>query len=181
MTITDLGQSWSEPQFGVVKTSTSDTVGTPVMFIGGGYSSDNSSGKAILAINVLTGAVVKTFKNFGTLDQHELQHPQLGHSGGLERQRLHRQGVRGRHGRATVADRQIHDFHQRVAPFPNCDENITNWEAQLIFVSDSAHTRKFFYPPALTLEKGYDLLFIGTGDRENACAGDRRGPILLHP
>ena len=28
---------------------------------------------------------------------------------------------------------------------------------------------KFFYPPSVTLEKGYDLVFMGTGDRENAC------------
>jgi hypothetical protein len=58
--IPELGQSWSEPQFGVVKTSAADTVGTSVFFIGAGYSSDHSSGKAILAINVFTGAV----KNF---------------------------------------------------------------------------------------------------------------------
>jgi type IV pilus assembly protein PilY1 len=29
--------------------------------------------------------------------------------------------------------------------------------------------KKFFYPVAVTLERGYDLIFAGTGDRENTC------------
>ena len=59
------GESWAEPRFGRVKTSDSDTTGTPVFFIGGGFSADNTTGKAVLAINVLTGAVVKKFYNDG--------------------------------------------------------------------------------------------------------------------
>ena len=168
--IPELGQTWSEPQFGIVKTSAADTVGTPVFFIGGGYSSDNSSGKAILAINVLTGAPVKTFRNEGSLTGMNYSIPSS----------------------VTVVDANDNGFVDKVyvgdlggqlwrlgkfttsssvsLTFPECDENIMNWEAQVLFVSDSSYGRKFFYPPALTLEKGYDLLFIGTGDRENACA-----------
>ena len=62
--------------------------------------------------------------------------------------------------------------------FPDCDENINNWTAQKIFtaptytVDSTTGYRKFFYPPSVTLEKGYDLLFMGTGDRENACDTD---------
>ncbi|MBW2406621.1 MAG: hypothetical protein JRF17_04570 [Deltaproteobacteria bacterium] len=59
--IAELGETWSEPRFGVVKTTDGDTIGTPVFFIGGGYSSNNSSGKAVIAVNVLTGRVVKKF------------------------------------------------------------------------------------------------------------------------
>jgi type IV pilus assembly protein PilY1 len=171
VTITELGQSWSEPQFGVVKTSASDTVGTPVLFIGGGYSENNSSGKAILLINVFTGAVVKMFKNADPLTSMNYSIPSS----------------------VTIVDWNDNGFIDKVyvgdtggqlwrigkfatstsiaLPFPDCDENIANWDAQVIFISDSStYARKFFYPPALTLEKGYDLLFIGTGDRENACA-----------
>ncbi|UCD81177.1 MAG: hypothetical protein JSW26_07045, partial [Desulfobacterales bacterium] len=61
--IPELGESWSEPQFGLVKTAAEDTTGTPVFFIGAGYSSDHSLGKAVIAINVMTGSVVKIFKN----------------------------------------------------------------------------------------------------------------------
>jgi type IV pilus assembly protein PilY1 len=32
--------------------------------------------------------------------------------------------------------------------------------------------RKFYYPPSVTLERGYDLVLIGSGDREMACAND---------
>jgi type IV pilus assembly protein PilY1 len=56
--------------------------------------------------------------------------------------------------------------------FPATDENIMNWTdqaAHIIFLSDWAHGRKFFYPPSVTLEQGYDLVFMGTGDRENPC------------
>jgi type IV pilus assembly protein PilY1 len=59
--------------------------------------------------------------------------------------------------------------------FPDCDENIHNWVGQILFtapayvVESTTYRRKFFYPPSVTLEKGYDLVFMGTGDRENAC------------
>jgi len=168
--ISDLGQSWSEPQFGVVKTSPSDTAGIPVLFIGGGYSSDNNSGKAILVINVLTGAVVKTFKNLGTLTSMNYSIPSSvtlvdwNDNGFIDKVYVGDAGGQlWRIGKFTTST-------SVSLPFPDSDENINNWEAQVIFVSDSTHARKFFYPPAVTLEKGYDLLFIGTGDRENACA-----------
>ena len=61
--ISELGESWSEPRFGRVKTSDADTSGTDVFFIGGGFSSDNTAGMAIMAIDVLMGAVVKKFVN----------------------------------------------------------------------------------------------------------------------
>jgi type IV pilus assembly protein PilY1 len=53
--------------------------------------------------------------------------------------------------------------------FPESDENIMNWTPQLLFVSDPAYGRKFYYPPGVTLENGYDLVFAGTGNREDAC------------
>ncbi|MEJ2286412.1 MAG: PilC/PilY family type IV pilus protein, partial [Desulfobacterales bacterium] len=64
--IPELGESWSEPQFGVVKTTDSDTDGTVVFFIGGGYSESNSSGRAVLAVNVFTGEVVRKFTDITT-------------------------------------------------------------------------------------------------------------------
>ncbi|MEE9566915.1 MAG: PilC/PilY family type IV pilus protein, partial [Desulfobacteria bacterium] len=45
----ELGETWSEPQFGVVET-TADSDGVDVFFIGGGYSSDNTAGKAVFAV-----------------------------------------------------------------------------------------------------------------------------------
>ncbi|UCF72748.1 MAG: hypothetical protein JSW35_11380 [Deltaproteobacteria bacterium] len=169
-TISELGESSAEPQFGVVKTTDEDTSGTPVFFIGGGYSSDNSMGKAVIAINVLTGAVVRTFKNNGSsitgmdysfassvsvLDSDSNGFVDKVYVGDLG-------GQLWRFGKFT-------DSEGNPLVFPTCEENINNWTAQIIFLSDPAHTRKFFYPPSVALEKEYDLVFMGTGDREDAC------------
>jgi type IV pilus assembly protein PilY1 len=166
--IASLGQSWSEPQFGLVKTSAADTVGTPVLFIGAGYSPTNLLGKAVLAINALTGAVLKTFNtpdmnysivsNVLVVDANDNGFVEKVYVGDLGSQlwRLSNQSTS-----CGVAFNPV--------TFPNC-ENINDWGAQIVFLSDSSHARKFHYPPSLTLEKGYDLLFVGTGDRENACS-----------
>jgi type IV pilus assembly protein PilY1 len=60
------------------------------------------------------------------------------------------------------------DASDNPLAFPDCDENIMNWTAQILFVSGATH-QKFYYPPAVTLEHGYDLVFMGTGDREDTC------------
>ena len=60
--------------------------------------------------------------------------------------------------------------------FPESDENIHNWTAHPFFIapgyvlSSVTYPRKFYYPPSVTLENGYDLVFMGTGDREMACS-----------
>jgi Tfp pilus tip-associated adhesin PilY1 len=53
--------------------------------------------------------------------------------------------------------------------FPNSDEDISTWSAQVFFKTNSSNSRKFFYPPSVTLEKGFDMVFMGTGNREDAC------------
>ena len=160
------GESWSEPTFGVVKTRDADTVGTPVMFIGGGYSADNSLGKAIFAIGISDGAVVKEWYSghnmaidsdmtacipsaINAIDEDS--------NGFVDK--LYVGDVAGRIWRVG-----------RVNPetFPQCDENIDTWEAQIVFNANDVN-RKFYYAPRVSLERGYDLVFAGTGDREDAC------------
>jgi type IV pilus assembly protein PilY1 len=181
--IPELGESWSEPQFGRVKTSDDpNDIGTPVFFIGGGYSSDNSSGKAVLAINVLTGAVVEKFKNGPNLDGY-------GNISGMDYSiassvTLIDADNNGFVDKVYVGDLggqlwrlgRFTDASNNPLGFPQVDENIHNWTGQVIFSAptydDAAavtHNRQFFYPPSVTLEHGYDLLFAGTGDRDNAC------------
>jgi type IV pilus assembly protein PilY1 len=168
--IPELGESWSEPQFGLVKIAEDDTTGTPVLFIGGGYSSDHSSGNAVIAINGLTGSVVKIFQNdlfisgmdysiassVAVIDADNNGFVDKVYVGDLG-------GQMWRLGKFTDATGSALDF-------PESDENIMNWTAQLVFVSDPAHDRTFYYPPGVTLEKGYDLVFAGTGNRESPCA-----------
>ncbi len=183
--IPELGESWSEPEFGLVKTTDADTSGTPVCFIGGGYSADNSAGKAVVAVNLFSGAVVRKFTEVGpdTTDLDKTTDTAMNYSVSSSVKVVDEDG-NGFVDKVYVGDLggQMWRFGQvTVDPlgnplnFPDSDENINNWTGQVMltaptYVIDSTtYTRKFFYPPSVTLEKGYDLLFMGTGDRENAC------------
>ena len=173
-TLSGLGESWSEATFGVVKTSDADTVGTPVMFIGGGYSADNSLGKAIFAIRISDGAVVPQWQwytghnmaidsditacipsSINAIDED---------SNGF----IDKLYVGDMAGKIFRVGSFVDAATQDPLIFPLCDENINNWKAQIVFNANDAD-RKFYYPPRVTLEKGYDLVFAGTGDREDAC------------
>ncbi len=176
--IPELGQTWSEPQFGRVKTAADDTVGTPVFFIGGGYSADNTVGKAVIAVDVFSGAVVKKFFDDG-VDQVDMDYSIAStvsvvdeNSNGFV-DKLYVGDLGGqmwRIGQFSV------DAGGNPLSFPASDENINRWTGQVIFraptyVMDAVtYPRKFYYPPSVTLEKGYDLVLMGTGDREMACS-----------
>ena len=172
--IPELGQTWSEPEFGIVKTFDNDTQGTSVFFIGAGFSPNNSSGKAIIAIRVMDGTVLRIFKNgvagatgmdfsiaspVAVVDEDANGFVDKVYVGDLG-------GQIWRLGRFT-------DSEGDPLPFPQTDENIMNWEAHLLFQANAppapAQPRKFFYPPSVALEKGYDLILTGTGDREDPC------------
>jgi hypothetical protein len=174
--IPELGQSWSEPQFGLVKTSAEDDTGTAVFFIGGGYSSDNSAGKAVLAINVFTGQVVKKFQNNVSITAMNYSIPSSvtvideNDNGFVDK--LYVGDLGGQMWRIGQFE---YDSNGEPLVFPDSDENINTWTAQRVFQAPSyvvgavTYHRKFYYPPSVTLEVGYDLLFVGTGDRDDAC------------
>ncbi|MEJ2656230.1 MAG: PilC/PilY family type IV pilus protein [Desulfobacterales bacterium] len=166
--IPELGQTWSEPRFGLVRTSNGDTTGTPVFFAGGGYSSNNSSGKAVIAVNVMTGALVKKFtigmnysvaSSVAVIDENSNGFTDKVYAGDL--------------GGSMWRFSSFVDKDGTPLAFPKCNENINAWTAQVFFKVDENNDRKFFYPPSVTLEKGYDMVFMGTGDRENACCNHR--------
>jgi Tfp pilus tip-associated adhesin PilY1 len=186
--IPELGESWSEPEFGLVKTTDVDTSGTPVCFIGGGYSADNSAGKAVVAVNLFSGAVVRKFTEVGpdTIDSDKTTDTAMNYSVASSVKVVDEDG-NGFVDKVYVGDLggQMWRFGQVTVDtignplnFPDCDENINNWTGHIMFtaptyvVDSTTYRRKFFYPPSVTLEKGYDMLFMGTGDRENACACD---------
>jgi type IV pilus assembly protein PilY1 len=173
-TISELGEAWSEPRFGLVKTSAADTAGTPVCFIGGGYSSNNSQGKAVIAINVQTGAVVKAFSGISGMNYSVPSSVAVfdtNSNGFVDKVYVGDLGSQmWRFGKFT-------DSYGSPLAFPDCDENINNWEGQIFFLADSTHMRKFFYPPSLALEEGFDVVFMGTGDREDPCASGSANKI----
>jgi type IV pilus assembly protein PilY1 len=171
--IPELGQSWSEPEFGRVKTYAGDTSGTAVCFIGGGYSEDNSAGKALVAVDVFTGAVVRKFTtamNYSVASSVKI----VDEDGNGFVDKVYVGDLGGQLWRFGKFETDPID-PCRPLSFPDCDENINSWAGQVLFtaptyvIDSTTYTRKFFYPPSVTLEKGYDLIFAGTGDRENAC------------
>ncbi|MBW2643125.1 MAG: hypothetical protein JRC89_07075, partial [Deltaproteobacteria bacterium] len=168
--ISELGETWSEPQFGLVKTASGDT---HVLFVGGGYSSDNSKGKTVLAIDVITGAVVKQFTS-GMIYSFPGTVSVIDEDGDGYVDKVYAGDLGGQMWRfASFADPENPD---ETLAFPECNEIIDytdhEWTGQVFFQTDENHSRKFFYPPSITLEKGYDLVFMGTGDRENACCNN---------
>ena len=177
--IPELGESWSVPQFGLVKTDDSDTDGTAVFFIGGGYSEYNAAGRAVVAVNVLTGEVVRKFTDVTayTTDIAHTTDTNISYSvpstvkvidednnGFVDKVYVGDLGGQlWRIGQVSV------DSGGTDLSFPDCDENINNWAGQILFraptyvVDAVTYTRKFFFPPSVTMEQGYDLVFIGTG------------------
>ena len=184
--IPELGESWSEPQFGLVKTSDIDNTGTAVFFIGGGYSSDSTSGKAVIAVDVFTGSVVRKFTlvSADTLDVTQTADTSMQYSIPAA-VKLIDENDNGFVDKIYVGDLggQIWRIGQVTADkdgnalsFPDCDENINNWTGHVLFSAPTyvldavTYSRKFFSPPSVTFEHGYDLVFIGSGDLESACS-----------
>ena len=167
-----LGESWSEPAFGLVKTSDVDTTGTPVMFIGGGYSSDNSLGKAIFAIKISDGTVVQQwYSGYNMAVDSDMTacipsaiNPVDEDSNGF----IDKLYVGDMAGRIWRVGRFSNISTGTSLTFPETNENINTWKAQIVFNANDTD-KKFFYAPRVTLENGYDLVFAGTGDREDAC------------
>jgi type IV pilus assembly protein PilY1 len=188
-TIAELGETWSDPQFGFVKT-TAFPDGIDVVFLGGGYSEDNTKGKTILAINAATGGIVKEFT---IADDTDMIYSIPSKIFALDRD------YNGSTDKLYVGDMggqiwRIGNFD--AASFPDSpdgdeDADIDKWEIHKLFtarcnetdcedtvdndidtLTDDADTSKFFYPPTVTLEKGYDTVFIGSGDRDDACNRD---------
>lgn len=193
--ISQLGESWSEPRFGKVKTSAADITGTPVFVIGAGYSSTNTTGKAVLIINVLTGQPVKIFENDADGNANtgsNITNMNYSIPSAVRAMDTDRNGfldkiyVGDMGGRVWRIGRFDKDVLGNAISFPLANENIQDWQGQRLFAADCNEAscsdgsdnngnglidewRKFFYPPTVTLEEGYDLVLIGSGDRENPC------------
>jgi type IV pilus assembly protein PilY1 len=134
-----------------------------VAIIGGGYSPDNSAGRALYVINALTGALEKGF----TVSDHAnmtysipseplavdttfdgyINRVYIGDLGG----QMWRFGFQ----RADDADTGVENG------------NVDNWTPRLLFTTSTGSP--IFYSPDLVLEPGYAYLYFGTGDRTSPC------------
>ena len=157
----ELGQTWSTPRIAKIKNGT----GTKwVAFFAGGYdvnqdnvpvTASDTVGRAIYAIDILTGAQIWKYSHS--------ENPAMTYSIPSDINSLD-----------TNADSKVDriyvgDMGGRMWRFDIGDAGDTSiWSGKIIF---GAHTgAKIFYPPDVTLERDdvdYEMLFFGTGDREN--------------
>ena len=131
-----------------------------MLIIGAGYSDVNTAGKGVLFLDVRDGTAVKIFNETTTTDMVFSIPSQV---------RAIDSDSNNYRDKVYVGDTggQLWRIGNFPGTFPEADENIANWAAEVLFETDA--TKKFFYPPSVTLEIGYDLILSGTGDREDPC------------
>jgi len=156
---TEMGQSWSTPQIGKVKFGTDKKV---VCFIGGGYdenqdkklvTADDKKGRAIYVIDILTGEQIWRW-DYG-------RDPNMRYSIPSDVSRVDTNGD-------GLIDRlYVGDMGGRMWRFDIKDPDTNAWSGKVFFNASINGKRKIFYPPDVTLEKGCEMVFFGTGDREH--------------
>jgi len=163
--LSQLGQSWSEPEIGKVKAGANEGI---VAIIGGGYSSDNTKGKGLMLINLLTGALGQAgtlVKQF-TYDDDRGTYPVLDNmTASIPSTALAVDtNYDGYINRVYVGDLngQMWRFGNQAGQE---DGNVNSWTPRRLFQGNSG--TKIFYPPDLVLEPGYAYVYFGTGDRSD--------------
>jgi type IV pilus assembly protein PilY1 len=163
----ELGQTWSTPLIGKIKYGSGEKW---AFFIGGGYdenqdnipvTANDTKGRAVYVIDVLTGGLIWSYSY--------AKNSQMKYSIPSDIARVDTNGY-GYIDRLYVGDMggQIWRFDIDVRDANN-QNNPANWTGKIIFQANpgASEKRKIFYPPDVTLEKGYyEMLFFGTGDRE---------------
>ena len=61
----------------------------------------------------------------------------------------------------------VGDMGGRIWRFDIGGSDTNAWSGKVFFNASTNGKRKIFYPPDVTLEKGYEMVFFGTGDREH--------------
>jgi type IV pilus assembly protein PilY1 len=162
----ELGQTWSTPVIGKVAYGTGEKW---VAIFGGGYDEgqdvvsnppSDDVGRGIYMADLLTGNYVWATSYYGGTTS-------MTHCFPSDVAALDLNGD-GRIDRLYVGDAK-----GRMWKFNLVGSDSGNWTAKLIFASSPGNSEKnkIFYPPDVTFEKDssgeYELLFFGTGDREN--------------
>jgi type IV pilus assembly protein PilY1 len=156
----EMGQSWSTPQIGKVRFGTSSKV---VSFIGGGYdenedkktvTTEDKRGRAIYVVDVLTGEQVWRW-DYG-------RDPSMRYSIPSDISRVDTNGD------GHIDRLYVGDMGGRMWRFDLGEPDTNAWSGRIFFnSSNGSGRRKIFYPPDVTLEKGYEMVLFGTGDREH--------------
>jgi type IV pilus assembly protein PilY1 len=172
---TDLGETFSKPQIVPVNVTippaTTPSV-TRVVFIGGGYDNvnedlnidppytySNTAGRAIYAINLLTGGLVAKWDVNSTGGDQPLYSIPTDLT------------VVDANGNGVIDTVYGGDVHGQIWKYDVSSTDPSAWTAKIIFQSnpgnDATVGRKIFYPPDVAFDIGNTSLFFGTGDREH--------------
>jgi hypothetical protein len=158
-----IGQTWSTPMMKLVADGEEKKV---VAFFAGGYDpcndpnmncgSSDQKGNAVYAIDVITGSKLWEFSKAND-SRMTYSIPSdiaaLDINGDNKVDRLYVGDAGGQLWRFDIGNLN----------------NTAGWTGKLIFKSNQngSEKRKIFYPPDVSLESGYEWVYLGTGDREN--------------
>jgi hypothetical protein len=162
----EMGQSWSAPQIGKIKYGAGEKW---VCFIGGGYdenqdkkpvTNDDKKGRAVYAIDLLTGVQVwkwdyKKDTNMRSSIPSDVSLVDVNADGYVDRL-------------------YVGDMGGKLWRFDLVGSNPNAWSGRIAFDSNVgvlSRGRKIFYPPGISFEKGYEMVFFGTGDPEHLLGG----------
>jgi type IV pilus assembly protein PilY1 len=159
----ELGQTWSTPNIGRINDGSPK--GKLVAFIGGGYDENQDNdpvtlndvkGRAVYVVDLLTGSRIWSY-SYANDTQMKYSIPS-----DIARVETNGDGL--------IERLYVGDMGGRMWRFDIGNSDMNQWTGKIIFNSNpgSSDRRKIFYPPDVTLERGnYDMVFFGTGDREN--------------
>jgi type IV pilus assembly protein PilY1 len=158
----EMGQTWSIPQIGKVKSKDGERV---VCFIGGGYDESqdraplgisDKKGRAIYIVDIMTGAQVWRW-------DYEID-PTMKYTVPSDISPVDIDGD------GCIDRLYVGDTGGRLWKIDIKSPNLKEWAGKVIFNANPDHLsgkRKIFYRPDVTLEKDYELVFFGTGDQVN--------------
>jgi type IV pilus assembly protein PilY1 len=158
----EMSQSWAAPQIGKVRFGTSEKV---VCFISGGYdenqdrgavSTDDKRGRVIYVVDVFTGEQIWRW------DYQRDSNMRYSIPSDISRVDTNGDGY--------IDRLYVGDMGGRMWRFDIGESDPNAWSGRILFNSSigvGSGKRKIFYPPDVTLEKGYEMVFWGTGDREH--------------
>lgn len=157
----EMGQTWSAPQLGQIQG------GKWVAFISGGYDenqdnqpvvANDTKGRAVYVVDISNGSLIWSYSNAKNTNMKYCIPSDIARV--------------DTNGDAYIDRLYVGDTGGQVWRFDIGDPDTSSWDAKVTILFDAnkgqSLKRKIFYPPDVTLEKGnYEMIFLGTGDREH--------------
>ncbi len=159
----EMGQTWSDPQFGKIKDGKG---GKTVCIIGGGYdenqdrktpASEDKKGRAVYVVDLLSGNQIWRWDY--------RRDPGMKHSIPSNVARVDVNGD------GYIDRLYVGDMGGKLWRFDLKGSDPNSWSGRVVFNSNLGYTgsvkQKIFHAPDVTLEKGHQIVYFGTGDREH--------------